>query len=102
MSAVDTFLEMTGADNQASWRDWITEILITLVDEGEGFSGKRPLGNSGWEYDLAADLTVIDPSISVTGAESRDEFGDVSDDFEIDWQKVNKAWKQVLEELLVG
>lgn len=26
----------------------LAEILCALVDEGESFSGKRPLGNSGW------------------------------------------------------
>jgi len=27
-------------------------LLWTLFDELEGFSGKRPFGNSGWEYEL--------------------------------------------------
>jgi len=29
---------------------------LTVRDEGEGFSGKRPFGNSGWEYDIYAAL----------------------------------------------
>jgi hypothetical protein len=28
---------------------YLCELLITLLNEGESFSGKRPLGNSGWE-----------------------------------------------------
>ena len=26
--------------------------MTTLWEKGEGFSGKRPFGNSGWEYDI--------------------------------------------------
>lgn len=33
-------------------RDYLEELLLTLWSEKEGFSGKRPFGNSGWEYDL--------------------------------------------------
>ena len=37
-------------------RDYFTEILVTLWEEGEGFSGKRPLGNSDWEWEVLAAL----------------------------------------------
>jgi hypothetical protein len=37
-------------------RDYLFELLIAVWDEGESFSGKRPFGNSGWEYDLYAPL----------------------------------------------
>lgn len=33
-------------------RDYLHSLLTTLWAEGEGFSGKRPFGNSGWENDL--------------------------------------------------
>lgn len=33
-------------------KDWLKEILLTLLEEREGFSGKRPLGNSNWTGDL--------------------------------------------------
>ena len=33
-------------------RMYLCSLLTTLWDEQEGFSGKRPFGNSGWEYDL--------------------------------------------------
>lgn len=36
--------------------DYLKELLYTLISEGEGFSGKRPFGNSGWECDLASAL----------------------------------------------
>lgn len=40
------------AGDDITVRDYLRELLITLWEEGESFSGKRPFGNSGWEYDL--------------------------------------------------
>lgn len=42
-------------DNDANAKnvgEYLHSLLFTLWEEGEGFSGKRPFGNSGWEYDL--------------------------------------------------
>ena len=33
-------------------KDYFKKLLLVLWEEGEGFSGKRPFGNSGWEYDI--------------------------------------------------
>ena len=33
-------------------RDYLHALLATLWQEEEGFSGKRPFGNSGWQYDI--------------------------------------------------
>jgi hypothetical protein len=33
-------------------RQYLHVLLQTLWTEQEGFSGKRPFGNSGWSYDL--------------------------------------------------
>lgn len=33
-------------------REFMQRLLITLFDEMEGFSGKRPFGNSSWDDDL--------------------------------------------------
>lgn len=32
---------------------YLSALLMTLYREGEGFSGKRPFGNSGWEGEVA-------------------------------------------------
>jgi len=46
-------IEMSDNDAGASTiREYLKALLTTLWNEGEGFSGKRPFGNSGWEYDL--------------------------------------------------
>jgi len=40
----------------ATVADYLRKLLAELWKDGEGFSGKRPFGNSGWEYDLYAPL----------------------------------------------
>ena len=37
-------------------RAYLKALLYAVWSKGEGFSGKRPFGNSGWEYDLYAAL----------------------------------------------
>lgn len=37
-------------------RSYLQDLLQTLWVEEEGFSGKRPFGNSGWQYDVYAAL----------------------------------------------
>lgn len=37
-------------------RGYLRALLLTLFKEDEGFSGKRPFGNSGWQHGLAAKL----------------------------------------------
>lgn len=44
------------AGNNITVRDYLRTLLETLWEEVEGFNGKRPFGNSGWEYDLYAPL----------------------------------------------
>ena len=33
-------------------REWLISLLLQVWIEQEGFSGKRPWGNSGWDYDV--------------------------------------------------
>lgn len=39
-------------------REYLMRLLLTLWQEGESFSGKRPFGNSGWEWDVIDALHV--------------------------------------------
>ena len=32
--------------------EYLERLLLTLWEEKDNFSSKRPFGNSGWEYDL--------------------------------------------------
>ena len=56
-------------------RDYLVKLMLTLWDEGEGFSGKRPFGNSGWYYELYIALAKS----GVIKAEIDEEYGDVID-----------------------
>jgi hypothetical protein len=43
----------TGNDADATTiGGYLVALLAALWERGEEFSGKRPLGNSGWRYDL--------------------------------------------------
>jgi len=37
-------------------RQYLKKLLTAVLMDGESFSGKRPFGNSGWEYELAIPL----------------------------------------------
>jgi hypothetical protein len=39
-------------------REYLHALLTRMWAEGEGFSGKRPFGNSGWEYDIYRQLVA--------------------------------------------
>lgn len=54
-----------------SIREYLKQLLSTLWAEGEGFSGKRPFGNSGWDYDLYRPLVIM----GVVEGEWEDEDG---------------------------
>lgn len=45
-------------------RGYLATLLLAVLVEEEGFSGKRPFGNSGWLYEIAEPLEQdgYDPS----------------------------------------
>ena len=99
MNIITTSEIMTGALNSrvtsgdlegATVREYFEKLLLTLWIEGEGFSGKRPFGNSGWEYD------VIYPLIEcgyILGEVIKDENGYIED---VDYN-TRSANKKILE-----
>lgn len=60
-----------GNGTNATIRDYLVALLRVLWHEGDEFSGKRPFGNSGWQYDLYDSLVAA----GLVAAE-RDEDGD--------------------------
>lgn len=40
----------------ATIRDYLIKLLSKVWEEDEGFDGKRPFGNSGWQYELTEAL----------------------------------------------
>ena len=58
--------------NAATIRDYLTALLIRVwIDEAD-FSGKRPFGNSGWQWDVYKVLAEAELLASTT-----DEFGEL-------------------------
>ena len=43
---------------EVTFREYFHKLLQTLWYEDEGFSGKRPFGNSGWSWDLIRGLVA--------------------------------------------
>ena len=55
LAALEVRFDSDAGDN-TTVRDYLYSLLSTLWEEGEGFSGKRPFGNSCWDYELYAPL----------------------------------------------
>jgi hypothetical protein len=62
-------MESNDADAETI-RDYLVTLLSVVWDGQEGFSGKRPFGNSGWVHDLYA------PLIKAELIESEDDSAD--------------------------
>lgn len=73
LAALDVRFDSDAGDD-LTVRDYLRTLLTTLWEEGEGFNGKRPFGNSGWEYDLYSPLIAAG---FITG--TLDEDGGVDD-----------------------
>jgi hypothetical protein len=57
LSALEARFDSDAGDN-ITVRQYLFKLLETLWAEGEGFSSKRPFGNSGWEFDLYKPLVI--------------------------------------------
>lgn len=51
LEALEVRFDSDAGDN-ITVRDYLRILLCTLWEERERFSGKRPFGNSSWEYEL--------------------------------------------------
>lgn len=90
---LDTPLKSQGSDYTI--RTLFKDILDALIDEADSFSGKRPLGDSGWQGEIAADL--IDQSI-LEGEVTRDRDGDIEEVF-FDFKDFDAVMHMAIEEL---
>lgn len=50
--ALDIKFFCNDLDEDITFREYFQKLLNQLWYEGEGFSGKRPFGNSGWQDDI--------------------------------------------------
>lgn len=63
---LDLIFKSTDLNKDLSIKGYLKELLLALITEQEGFSGKRPFGNSGWTHDLEMSLVfneIIDGEI---------------------------------------
>ena len=72
-------------------REYLTALLQDVWKYGEGFDGKRPFGNSGWEYDLYIPLVKAG---LVKG--KLDEDGCIED---VDNSKADRVIKKAIERM---
>jgi hypothetical protein len=63
-------------------KEYLHKLLSTLWDEGESFNGKRPFGNSGWEYDI---YTALVKCGAVDGTLDKDEYIEDFNESHADW-----------------
>jgi len=85
-----TEMDPTTNDAEASTiREYLTKLLLTLWNEAEGFSGKRPFGNSGWDGEIA---TALVKSGFISG--SIDEDGYLND-YDVD--ELDSAMRNAIE-----
>lgn len=49
-------IEHSDAGDDITVREYLTALLTELWQEEESFSGKRPFGNSGWQYEIYTPL----------------------------------------------
>lgn len=90
MSILDLPMEENDAD-ASTIRDYLIALVSTLWEEKEGFSGKRPFGNSDWEYDLYKPLIAAG---IVSGA--LDEWGYIE---RVDEKAADKLIFEAIQEL---
>lgn len=72
-------------------KEFLKKLLLTLWEEGENFSGKRPFGNSGWKYDI---YKCLIKNNVVNGKLDEDDYVD-----ECDSDNADEIIKQIIQNL---
>lgn len=75
-------------------RTFFRDCMIALIEEGESFSGKRPICDSGWESDIA--ISLIDEGL-MSGKIVRNKDGDI-DELDYEYEELNSVIKKALTE----
>ena len=82
-SAKDLDIEFYSSDlnRKITIKNWMLLLLERLIIEEEGFSGKRPFGNSGWKCDV--EIALVKSGLlkgTVTTEEDGEEWLEAADD----------------------
>lgn len=75
-------------------RDYLKQLLEELWREEEGFSGKRPFGNSGWQHDVYCALVKAG---AIEGTVHTYDDGD--EDIDYDQSKACKVMLKIIQAL---
>jgi hypothetical protein len=98
LAALDAFRFDSDAGDNLTPREWLCDLLLTLWHDGEGFSGKRPWGNSGWETDIYKPLAqhgFIKATLT--------PWGDKPDEVDVDMTQGEKAGaERFVEQMIVA
>ena len=84
MTTGKEILDIAMDDNDAdaaTVRDYLKALLTGLWEQGEGFSGKRPFGSSGWQLEL---YEALGRAGVVKAEEDEDGYIEVLEDGEAD------------------
>lgn len=76
-------------------REYFVELLRSLWNEGEGFSAKRPFGNSGWERNLYKPLIA---NKLIKGKLDSEDGYILEVDEEAGWKLINKCIMELKNE----
>lgn len=57
-AALDLRLDHAKLGDDITVREYLRQLVQSVWDEKESFDGKRPFGNSGWEFDIFFPLAV--------------------------------------------
>lgn len=86
----------SGAD---TIKGYLKALLLTLWKEEEGFSGKRPFGNSGWQNEVA--LALVKGKFIKGRIHTEMEDGEVTYESleDADYSELNKLIRQAIATL---
>lgn len=77
-------------------RGYFKALLNSVLKNGESFSGKRPFGNSGWEYDIAEPLVKAGIVAGSFGEPYEDDAPELE---EVDWTDFQRVADMLVEAL---
>ena len=80
-------------------REYLCQLLLDVWKYGEGFNGKRPFGNSGWEHDLYYALAEAG---LIEGNYKYDSVYDYKDWYQIDQAAGNALVASAIQHALLG
>ena len=85
-------------DYDTTINGYLGALLLTLLAEGEGFNGKRPLGNSGWEDAMPRSLAfagIIKYEVMESDEEDKGQW-----EIEYDENRADKLIEEYINELV--